>query len=933
MVSTIFFYLILHGFCVWTVSTEQLFRRKASECYGNNYWCNRCFKTYSKDTFLYHCEVHKECEYHQFGYDLCEDCAKVLRNDDNYLDTQYTTTSNTNNNDNHKSTCSESQHIKRIVHRLRASLAILEHDVCANEEQEHKDDMAKRVDNFEMQYDPLIVHLSDVHNNEISSKLATICNLIKPFLPLCLCGSWFKHGSCDNAFICRCCSKSFEKGVETYYCKNTENCLYWKHGYNLCETCALVYKEQKHKMRRLTDRITYRLTMSIAHIEREYALISGTGMAGNYGINGINGINTISGVPTGVPSGVPINTLSVVPSGTPAISHPSNWDELDIRERTKRIEAWDSLVLRYDNCEQYIQKCTWTHWLYNVLSVDACLDEEATYSMKLRLNELGHLFKRHVPVCFCGDVFIFVQSPYELDCKHCFKELKENDKTYFCKSRDDCQWWNNSYYLCEDCVKELRRRHDPLQSATDRIKERLTRSRQILRDSVKELMARDPRNPKCQEIDRYPRLANHHYAAIPGDGRDASNGTVTTMQNIQNMNGRQPLRRRSKQAKLAQIRREREMMRRSGQRTSLELRKPTEEEDGKRWLKMAYKVDQCKQHAEKLKAKLLGLEANNNTNGNTNGNGNNGMSANSSMNMNIQSHKSSMVRFDDAEANERRDHEEWCQAFDHKFERLVFDVKQRVPLCLCGAFFVHETSPIDFRCRHCFKLYDADKVVIHYCQQQRDCPHFNSDYYLCNHCAMSLRLSEPNETIKHRAYRRLECSIDIIKRAVDHAKQTEDHKSEMKQQMQMNVDQGTEWRIPNDSKVGSPHCRHGQHGQYGQYAQHKRRNSNSRSVGVYSQHHHHGDSHHRDRGLKRRKMDWHYRDCQEDEWKDVSVRVYFYEQQLERLNHHLYHEERLQLKAHLDATLSVMKEHLATCLCGNLFVSGPRYAVFVNCEL
>ena len=138
-------------------------------------------------------------------------------------------------------------------------------------------------------------------------------------------------------------------------------------------------------------------------------------------------------------------------------------------------------------------------------------------------------------------------------------------------------------------------------------------------------------------------------------------------------------------------------MRRSGQRTSLELRKPTEEEEGKRWLKMAYKVDQCKQHAEKLKAKLLGVDGD------------------------VQSHKSSMVRFDDAEANERRDHEEWCADFNTKFEGLVFDIKQRVPLCLCGAFFVHETSPIDFRCRHCFKLYDAEKVVIHYCQQQRDC--------------------------------------------------------------------------------------------------------------------------------------------------------------------------------------------------------------------
>ena len=87
--------------------------------YGNNYWCNRCFKTYSKDTYLYHCEVHKECEYHQFGYDLCEDCAMYLRRDDNI-----------SNN-------TESDHIKRIVHRVRASLPILENDVCREEEKEH----------------------------------------------------------------------------------------------------------------------------------------------------------------------------------------------------------------------------------------------------------------------------------------------------------------------------------------------------------------------------------------------------------------------------------------------------------------------------------------------------------------------------------------------------------------------------------------------------------------------------------------------------------------------------------------------------------------------------------------------------------------------------------------------------------------------------
>ncbi len=231
---------------------EELFRRKASECYGNNYWCNRCFKTYSKDTYLFHCEVHKECEYHQFGYDLCEECAMVLRNDNNIV----------NNN--------ESDHIKRIVYRLRASLCILENDVSNNNGEEHKDDMAKRVDNFEMQYDPLIKWLDTKYNDEISDKLNEICDLIKPYLPLCLCGSWFKHGSCDNAFICRCCSKSYEKGVETYYCKNTENCLYWKHGYNLCETCALTYKDKKHKKNRLTDRIIHRLWNSINHIQLQY---------------------------------------------------------------------------------------------------------------------------------------------------------------------------------------------------------------------------------------------------------------------------------------------------------------------------------------------------------------------------------------------------------------------------------------------------------------------------------------------------------------------------------------------------------------------------------------------------------------------------------------------------------------------------------------
>ena len=197
-----------------------------------------------------------------------------------------------------------------------------------------------------------------------------------------MCGSWFKHGSCDNAFICCCCSKSYDK--------NTENYMYWKHGYNLCESCALSYKDAKHKKLRLTERIEQRLWDSIHHIEREYAE-----MKGGDG---------------------------------------------------KR--DWDSLVLRYDNCEQYIQKCSYTHWLYHCLSTQACLDNEQIFGMKQHPNELGEQFKQHVPVCLCGDVFIYVQSPYELNCNHCFKELKENDKIFFCKARDDCAHWNNSYYYC-----------------------------------------------------------------------------------------------------------------------------------------------------------------------------------------------------------------------------------------------------------------------------------------------------------------------------------------------------------------------------------------------------------------------------------------------------------------------------------------------------
>ena len=147
--------------------------------------------------------------------------------------------------------------------------------------------------------------------------------------------------------------------------------------------------------------------------------------------------------------------------------------------------------------------------------------------------------------------------------------------------------------------------------------------------------------------------------------------------------------------------------------------KPEDDDDGRRWLKMAYKVDQCRQHAEKLKDTFGALKP------------------------------------------------------DARFASLVESVKVRVPLCLCGAFFVHETSPIDFRCRHCFRLYDADKVVIHYCQQQRECQHFNSDYYLCNTCAMSLRRSAKDEGIKQRASQRLLLSIDRINAAA-HAKQAEE---------------------------------------------------------------------------------------------------------------------------------------------------------------
>ena len=540
---------------------------------------------------------------------------------------------------------SESDHIERIVLRLNASLTILETDVMsANEYQnEHKDDMAKRVDNFEMQYNPLIKYLSLSQNAKIRSKLSVICSLIKPYLPLCLCGSWFKHGSCDNAFICRCCCKSFEKGIETYYCKNTEACLYWKHGYNLCQSCALMYKQKEHKRKRLTDRIIYRLWNSIACIEREYEQMC---------------------------------------------------------DKHAKSEWWDEIVLRYDNCEQYIAKCTYTHWLHNALSVAACLDEQELDEMSVRLNRIGTRFKAHVPVCLCGDIFIYVASPYELDCKHCFKELKESDKTFFCKSRDECTHWNNSYYLCSECVQQLRC-CTTAQSQNGRIKERLHHSVDILLSSMKQI---------------------------------------------------------------------------------------DDEEDGKKWLKIAYKVDQLKQHYEKLKV---------------------------------------CITVDD---------DKWCTQFDEQLTDLIGCVKIRVPLCLCGSFFVHETSPIDFRCRHCFKLYDAAKIVIHYCQKQRECPHFNADYYLCNECAMNanLRKSEPSQTERERAFERLISSIDLIEESVN---------------------------------------------------------------------------------------DWSLSD---NEWKDISVRLYFYEQQLERLKQTIADLNKLSLLTQkLSATLEIMKQHLATCLCGNLFVSGP----------
>ncbi len=79
-------------------------------------------------------------------------------------------------------------------------------------------------------------------------------------------------------------------------------------------------------------------------------------------------------------------------------------------------------------------------------------------------------------------------------CKHCFKELKENDKTYFCKSRDDCQHWNNSYYLCEDCVKELRKKHNKFETVNERIKSRLNRSVQILQGYIEELIKNSDEN-------------------------------------------------------------------------------------------------------------------------------------------------------------------------------------------------------------------------------------------------------------------------------------------------------------------------------------------------------------------------------------------------------------------------------------------------------